>query len=243
MGGPAQVTLAAILGQVYVFTDQDGWTYHFDVAAGYTLAKKRAPQSLITFSRKECGIDMDALLSRYPDLNRQYAASLPMKSLAEPVLFLPWKGKHLLIDGYHRLAKAVLSDVDVLPSYLLTPEEAESIVIARLPPASQQRQQPEEIEVKLESIFARKFEPGNILATPGAIMAFHAAGENPLRYLLLHLACHWGEVDRDDWGRNDWAVRNNARLLSAYSLRNGTKIWLITEADRSATTIMTSSEY
>ncbi len=49
--------------------------------------------------------------------------------------------------------------------------------------------------------------------------------------------------DREDWLLNDHAVAHGTRLLSAYHLRDGTKVWIITEADRSATTLLLPDEY
>lgn len=53
----------------------------------------------------------------------------------------------------------------------------------------------------------------------------------------------WGEVDQEDWKLNDEAVQENTRILSAYSLKSGVRIWIITEADRSSTCILLPSEY
>lgn len=63
-------------------------------------------------------------------------------------------------------------------------------------------------------------------------------------FLLQHLSGNWGEVCAEDWQANDESVLNGTRILSAYTLTNdGEQIWIITEADRSATTIMLPSEY
>jgi hypothetical protein len=89
----------------------------------------------------------------------------------------------------------------------------------------------------------RKFEPGQIVATPGATMACMAAGVHPMAFVSRHLAGDWGEVDEDDQRTNDWSVLNEARILSAYTLPSGTRIWVITEADRSSTCILLPEEY
>jgi hypothetical protein len=67
--------------------------------------------------------------------------------------------------------------------------------------------------------------------------------ESPLGFLARHASRDWGEVPPEDWEENEFSINNELRVLSAYSLRNGTKIWIITEADRSATTILLPSEY
>lgn len=69
-------------------------------------------------------------------------------------------------------------------------------------------------------------------------------GEDRLEYIARHARGDWGIVDADDKRANDDALKVGARLLSAYMLRDGTtKIWIITEADRSATTILLPDEY
>lgn len=87
------------------------------------------------------------------------------------------------------------------------------------------------------------FNLGRIVATPGALDAFAAAGEQPLTYLIRHAACDWGIVSTEDGRLNDQSVENGSRILSAYRLKNGVKVWVITEADRGATTILLPEEY
>jgi hypothetical protein len=89
----------------------------------------------------------------------------------------------------------------------------------------------------------KKFSPGSILATPGALEAFRASGDDPMAYLIRHLAGDWGEVGEQDSIQNELSLINGFRLLSADTLQNGTKIWVITEGDRSATTILLPEEY
>ena len=61
--------------------------------------------------------------------------------------------------------------------------------------------------------------------------------------LARHLSGDWGEVCAEDAKENEFSLEHGFRLLSAYVLRDGTKVWIITEADRSATTILLFSEY
>jgi hypothetical protein len=94
-----------------------------------------------------------------------------------------------------------------------------------------------------------RFRLGQIVSTPGALEAFQQAGEIPSAFLRRHAACDWGELCPEDRRANDAAVRHEgdperqARVLSAYRLKDQTKIWIITEWDRSATTILLPSEY
>ena len=90
---------------------------------------------------------------------------------------------------------------------------------------------------------AARFPPGQIVATPGALAALEEAGEIPGIFLKRHLTGDWGEVDDHDRRENELSVVQSFWLLSAYTLSNGTKLWIITEADRSATTLLLPSEY
>lgn len=89
----------------------------------------------------------------------------------------------------------------------------------------------------------RHFDLGQLVATPGALDALSRAGQSPLEILLRHAANDWGEVCPEDWQANDEALESGERLLSAYTLANGEKIWIITESDRSATTVLLPDEY
>jgi hypothetical protein len=88
-----------------------------------------------------------------------------------------------------------------------------------------------------------KFNMGLVYATPGALDAFEEADESSLVFLLRHAACDWGDVCEGDRQENEFALKNGLRLFSVYHLENGTKIWIITEADRSVTTLLLPREY
>jgi hypothetical protein len=88
-----------------------------------------------------------------------------------------------------------------------------------------------------------KFGPGSVVATPGALEAFRAAGDDPLAYLIRHLAGDWGEVDEHDRRENELSLQRGWRILSCYHMSNGTRFWIITEADRSSTTFLLPEEY
>jgi hypothetical protein len=81
------------------------------------------------------------------------------------------------------------------------------------------------------------------MATPGALNAFAATGENPINYIVRHMNLDPGSLGADDQLQNLRAVREGARVFSAYELQDGTRIWIITEADRSVTTIVLPEEY
>ena len=86
-------------------------------------------------------------------------------------------------------------------------------------------------------------ELGAVVATPGAIAALAEADQGPREFLERHLNGDWGEVGFEDWAENDRSIRDGFRILSAYTLKTSVKIWIITEADRSVTTILLPDEY
>jgi len=89
----------------------------------------------------------------------------------------------------------------------------------------------------------RWFALGHVVATPGALAAFGAIGEDPAPYLARHAAGDWGDIAPEDARENDRALSAGERLLSAYHLEDRTRIWIVTEADRSSTCILLPEEY
>ena len=89
----------------------------------------------------------------------------------------------------------------------------------------------------------RHFALGQTFITPGAEEALQIAGQTELEFLRLHMSCQWGELSEEDVRENELALNKGFRLLSAYRTGKGQKLWIITEADRSATTILLPSEY
>jgi hypothetical protein len=81
------------------------------------------------------------------------------------------------------------------------------------------------------------------VATPGALAAIEGSGDDPLALLSRHVSGDWGDLDEHDRHENELGLREGFRLLSAYTLRTGAKIWIITEADRSVTTFLLPDEY
>lgn len=84
---------------------------------------------------------------------------------------------------------------------------------------------------------------GRVLTTPGALDALAAAGADPRRLLDRHRRADWGDLDAHDRAANDAAIVEGERVLSAYTLRTGATVWIITEADRSCTTFLLPDEY
>lgn len=86
-----------------------------------------------------------------------------------------------------------------------------------------------------------KFDIGDLYITTGARSTLNPTDVQ--QALLRYIEGDWGELGEEDKRLNDDAVQNGGRILGAYRDRNGTKFWIITEADRSTTTILLPDEY
>ncbi len=83
---------------------------------------------------------------------------------------------------------------------------------------------------------------GRVVATPGALKLLSEIGQDPFGYIARHAAGDWGELCAFDRRQNEIALREGYRVLSSYPI--GTeRVWVITEADRSITTILLPKEY
>ena len=82
---------------------------------------------------------------------------------------------------------------------------------------------------------------GRIIATPNALESISEADiQNAIQ---RHQAGDWGELSGEDRDANDKALNDGSRILSAYNAGNGTRLWIITEADRSVTTVLLREDY
>ena len=88
-----------------------------------------------------------------------------------------------------------------------------------------------------------KFELGQCVTTPAAAAAMDRTDADPVRFLIRHAFLDPGALGPEDYATNVRAVKTGARVFSAYRLPDETKIWIITEADRSVTTILLPEEY
>ena len=88
-----------------------------------------------------------------------------------------------------------------------------------------------------------QFPLGQVVATPGALAALQRAGQSPLDFLAQHVSADWGEVCEEDRQENELALQRGFRLLSVYTTKAGDTLWVITEADRSATTVLLPTDY
>jgi hypothetical protein len=83
---------------------------------------------------------------------------------------------------------------------------------------------------------------GRVLATPGALKLLSEIEEHPFDYLARHATGDLGELCAFDRHQNERALREGYRVLSSYEVPAG-RIWIITEADRSITTILLPEEF
>ena len=87
------------------------------------------------------------------------------------------------------------------------------------------------------------FELGAIVATPGALRVMLTNGVQPQDLLERHVTSDWSEMDADDQATNHEAIKHGARIFSAYRVSPTHRIWVITESDRSATTLLRPEDY
>jgi hypothetical protein len=88
-----------------------------------------------------------------------------------------------------------------------------------------------------------RFPFGHVVATPAALAALTASGENAVHFLARHLRGDWGDLDPADQHANDQALQCGGRLFSAYTLSTSARLWIITEADRSSTCLLLPDDY
>ena len=86
-----------------------------------------------------------------------------------------------------------------------------------------------------------KFRLGRIVATPAALASL--TQEDILRAIQRHMAGDWGDVDEHDRKENEFSLTERLRLFSVYHAESGVKFWMITEADRRATTVLLPQDY
>ena len=101
----------------------------------------------------------------------------------------------------------------------------------------------EHLQTKKECLPKPLFEPDQIVGTPGALRALIKAQQPPYEFLHRHLIRDWGDLCDEDKQENELAVENGFRIFSSYELKTGKKVWVITEWDRSVTTLLLPEEY
>lgn len=114
--------------QIYTWDAPDKTQWYWSILAATAFAQAR--NEVVVISLAEMEITAPMLLHLYPDIDPAYALTT---DLSQPLLFAPIGDKVRLIDGSHRVLKALFQRMDELPAYFLTSEESEASLIARLP--------------------------------------------------------------------------------------------------------------
>ena len=86
-----------------------------------------------------------------------------------------------------------------------------------------------------------RFSLGQTVSTSNAFSALDS--HDAFAALRRHVCGDWGECGAEDWQMNEEALLSGGRLFSVYRDRSGTRFWIITEADRSATTVLLPEDY
>ena len=87
----------------------------------------------------------------------------------------------------------------------------------------------------------RRFSLGKVYMTRGVMNGVSAL--DVWHAVMRHADCDWGDVCEEDWKLNDAALKDDGRLLSVYTTSNTRRFWIITEWDRSVTTVLLPEEY
>lgn len=93
----------------------------------------------------------------------------------------------------------------------------------------------------IPEISNRRFKLGRVMTTPGALAVADIVEISAV--LRRHSKCDWGDVGQEDWEANEVALVEGTRLFSVYHTHSKEKLWVITEWDRSQTTVLLPSEY
>jgi len=152
-------------------------------------------------------------------------------------------------SGPAQLALAILADCVGDELALRHYQDFKRLIVSGLPPAQWMLTEADvraalatlQNEGKAQAGPEAKFALGDINATPGILATL--AHEEIIAALGRHVRGDWGDVDADDHAANERALREGTRLFSVYHSKNRTKFWIITEWDRSMTTVLLPREY
>lgn len=86
------------------------------------------------------------------------------------------------------------------------------------------------------------FNLGSVVAIPAALEHCEKSQVNPLQLLGRHISGDWGDLEQEDIKANENALAYGARIFSSYQVGTS-KVWVITEADRSSTCLMLPEDY
>src|SRR5271155_6129207 len=101
-------------------------------------------------------------------------------------------------------------------------------------------QKPNSNEERLMQQIEKKplFDLGQLVATPGALTVLEKTGQSPMEFLSRHVTGDWGEIPEEDKQENQFSLEKGFRLLSSYRTTAGDRLWVITEENRSHTTLL-----
>jgi hypothetical protein len=88
-----------------------------------------------------------------------------------------------------------------------------------------------------------KFRLGRLVATPAALELIQGEGREPMEFVERHVKGDFGDLSEHDRLANEAALVNGSRILSSYIVTGQERVWVLTEADRSATTLLLPSDY
>jgi len=109
--------------------------------------------------------------------------------------------------------------------------------------APHEKRQQTMIVFKFDESSTAMSELGALVITQGADAMMRERRLDPFRFLARHMQGDWGDICDEDRGLNEQALIDGLRLMSVYKVAEDLKIWIITEADRSVTTILLPEEY
>lgn len=135
------------------------------------------------------------------------------------------------LDDTHSLNTSILGALRIDSDRYLVTAWAEGVVFLK------------EREPRERPADAALFSLGRITSTPAAIAALERSGQHPMMFALRHQRGDWGAICEEDKRLNAASVSNGTRILSAYDTALGERLWVITEADRSSTTVLLPEEY
>lgn len=206
---------------LWLSNDQGSYEYWRDAARQCVAA---APDA----SQVNAGIWTAVQAAKYALADRLKASFDEANPLDKPDVWSDLLGFALDAVNWHEVAENILDEVTTLPGGSSTETQpqpgADASATALVVDLSQAR-----------------FSLGLLGATPGALAAVSPAEMTPA--LARHLSSDWGLVCAHDRQANNQALVDQSRLLSVYETAAGTRFWIITEADRSSTTVLLPEEY
>jgi hypothetical protein len=142
-------------------------------------------------------------------------------------------GTHLMIHHHVRAGR-------FQPSPRKT---GESTMTANIQPSPKEPKPKLKLSDQLTKPDIPLFKLGQVVGTPGAIDLLRSLALSPLLFLGRHAYGDWGQIDDEDREANRQALKYGNRILSSYNLNRSERLWIITEADRSSTTLLLPQEY